>query len=148
MVIMAILGENMANTFPEHLLRLPVPEKAQKQYNFCLMPTMGCRMGDKAPREGSTAEPLLWTVNDSAPLQIQIYDSDMRNAIAESDRTVEAALEYTMRENKTKVTYPEEAEFVSATPEPHRKGEKAYHVKTFKGSKDGMKEPNSELALS
>jgi hypothetical protein len=93
---------------------------------------------DKAPREGSTAEPLLWTVNDGAPVQIQIYDSDMRNAIGESDRIVEAALEYAMRENKTKVTYPEEAEFVSATPEAHRKGEKAYHVKAFKGSKDGM----------
>ena len=99
---------------------------------------MGCGMGDKAPREGSTAEPLLWTVNDGAPLQIQVYDSDMRNAIGESDRIVEAALEYIMRENKTKVTYPEEAEFVSATPEAHRKGEKAYHVKAFKGSKDGM----------
>ena len=95
-------------------------------------------MGDKAPREGSTAEPLLWTVNDGAPLQIQIYDPDMRNTIGESDRIVEAALEYTMRENKTKATYPEETEFVSATPEAHRKGEKAYHVRAFKGSKDGI----------
>jgi hypothetical protein len=103
------------------------------------MPTMGCRMGDKAPREGPIPEPLLWTVNDGAPLQIQIHDSDVRNAIGESDRIVEAALEYIMRENKTKVTYPEEAEFVSATPEAHRKSEKAYHVKAFKGSKDGMK---------
>jgi hypothetical protein len=102
------------------------------------MPTVGRGMDDKAPREGSTTEPLLWTVNDGAPLQIQIFDSDMRNAIGESDRIVEAALEYIMRENKTKVTYPEEAEFVSATPEAHRKGEKAYHVKAFKGSKDGM----------
>jgi hypothetical protein len=93
---------------------------------------------DKAPREASASEPLLWTINDGAPLQTQIFDSDMRNAIGESDRIVEAALEYTMRENKTKVTYPEEAEFVSATPEAHRKGEKAYHVKAFKGSKDGM----------
>ena len=98
---------------------------------------MGRHMGDKASREGSAAESLLWTVNDGAPLQIQIYDSDMRNAIGESDRIVEAALEYIMRKDKTKVTYPEEAEFVSATPEAHRKGEKAYHVKAFKGSKDG-----------
>jgi hypothetical protein len=130
---------NTANTLPEHLLRLPVPEKAQKQYNFCLIPTTGRGMDDKAPREGPIAEPLLWTVNDGAPLQIQIFDADMRNAIDKSDRIVEAALEYAMRENKTKVTYPDEAEFVSATPEAHRKGEKAYHVKAFKGSKEGMK---------
>ncbi len=32
---------------------------------------------------------------------------------------------------------PDEAEFVSATPEAHRKAEKAYHVKAFRGSKDG-----------
>jgi len=107
------------------------------------MPTVGCGMGDKAPKEGSTAEPLLWTVNDGAPLQIQIHDSDMRNTIGESDRIVEAALEYIMRENKTRVNYPDEAEFVSATPEPHRKGEKAYHVKAFKGSKDGMERANT-----
>lgn len=38
----------------------------------------------------------------------------------------------------TKVIRPEEREFVSATPEAHRKGEKAYHVKAHRGSKDGI----------
>ena len=115
-----------ADRRPEYVLKLPVPEKAQKQYNFCLMPKMD-----------QSSEPLLWTVNDGAPLQIQVHDSKMQSHIGESDRVLEAALEYSMRDTKKKVTYPDEEEFVSATPESHRKGEKAYHVKAFKGSKDG-----------
>ena len=39
--------------------------------------------------------------------------------------------------SQTKVITPDEREFVSATPEAHRKGEKAYHVKAFRGSKEG-----------
>ena len=37
----------------------------------------------------------------------------------------------------TKVVCPNEKEFASATPESHRKSEKAYHVKAFRGSKEG-----------
>lgn len=39
--------------------------------------------------------------------------------------------------SKTRVVRPDEKEFVSAMPEPHRKTEKAYHVKAFRGSKEG-----------
>jgi hypothetical protein len=56
-------------------------------------------------------------------------------------------LEYTMHNSKKKVTYPDEAEFVSATPESHRKGEKAYHVKAFRGSKDGDQDRTFYLYL-
>ena len=42
-----------------------------------------------------------------------------------------------MKLRHTKVVVPTEKEFVSATPEAHRKGEKAYHVKAFRGSKEG-----------
>ena len=38
----------------------------------------------------------------------------------------------------TFVIEPDVQEFASAVPEPHRKGEKAYHVKAFRGSKEGM----------
>jgi hypothetical protein len=114
-----------------------VPEKAQKQYNFCLIPTTALGLGDKAPKNGSTEEALLWTVNDGAPLSVRFHDPTMQGEIGQSDHVLEAVLEYTMRDSKKKVTYPDEAEFVSATPESHRKGEKAYHVKAFRGSKDG-----------
>ena len=117
----------IADIVAAHVLRLPVPEKAQKQYNYCLIPTMG-----------STSEPLLWTVNDGAPLQAKFHDPKIQNDTGGSDEIIERVLEYTMRDSKRKVTFPDEAEFVSATPESHRKGEKAYHVKAFKGSKDGQ----------
>lgn len=131
----------------EHILKLPVPEKAQKQYNFCLLPTMGLALGDKAPKDGFVGEPLLWTVNDGAPLSVRFHDPGMQNDIGQSDQVLESALEYTMRNIKKKVTYPDEAEFISATPESHRKGEKAYHVKAFRGSKDGEQE-NNPMSLS
>jgi hypothetical protein len=38
----------------------------------------------------------------------------------------------------TNVVRPDDKQFVSAMPEAHRKGEKAYHVKAFRGSKEGM----------
>ena len=36
-----------------------------------------------------------------------------------------------------KVQQPNEKDFVSQVIQGHRKGEKAYHVKAFRGSKDG-----------
>jgi hypothetical protein len=129
-----------SDSYTEHILKLPVPEKAQKQYNFCMIPT-------KAPKDGSTGEPLLWTVNDGAPLPVRFHDARMQNDIGESDQILEAVLEYTMHNSKKKVTYPDEAEFVSATPESHRKGEKAYHVKAFRGSKDGDQDRTFYLYL-
>lgn len=112
-----------------------MPEKAQKQYNFCLIPTTA--LDEKIPKGGFAGEPVLWTVNDGAPLSVLFHDRGIQSAVGGSDQVLESALEYAMRSIKKKVTCPDDAEFVSATPESHRKGEKAYHVKAFKGSKDG-----------
>jgi hypothetical protein len=53
--------------------------------------------------------------------------------------TAEALIRKLLNENmpNTNVVQPDEREFVSAMPEAHRKGEKAYHVKAFRGSKEG-----------
>lgn len=131
----------------EHILKLPVPEKAQKQYNFCLIPTTALELGGEMPKDGFAGEPVLWTVNDGAPLSVRFHDPRMQSTVGESNQVLESALEYLMRRTKKKVTCPDEAEFVSATPESHRKGEKAYHVKAFKGSKDGKQGNNSYLRL-
>jgi hypothetical protein len=48
----------------------------------------------------------------------------------------------------TNVLRPDEREFVSAMPEAHRKGEKAYHVKTFRGSKEGMSRHWRQIAMT
>ena len=36
-----------------------------------------------------------------------------------------------------KTVLPDEREFASEIPQSHRKGEKAFHTKAFKGSKEG-----------
>ena len=112
------------------ILRLPVPEKAQKQYNYCVIPKQG--------------EPLLWTVNDG--------DNGPKVSHAMPGGAMQYGFHMDLEkdlENATglEITRPDEAEFFSATPEAHRKGEKAYHVKAFKGSKEG-KVLNSSTLVS
>ncbi|KAJ5625948.1 hypothetical protein N7510_002257 [Penicillium lagena] len=53
--------------------------------------------------------------------------------------TAEALIRKVLNDNmaQTNVICPDERQFVSAMPEPHRKKEKAYHVKAFRGSKEG-----------
>lgn len=60
--------------------------------------------------------------------------------------TAESFLRQILNDNmpNTNVIRPDERQFVSAMPEAHRKGEKAYHVKAFRGSKEGMMNIPSE----
>jgi len=62
------------------------------------------------------------------------------------EQTLNKCLEKT---SAGKLIKPDDAEFASATPEAHRKGEKAYHVKAFRGSKDGKDQSShsSEILL-
>lgn len=106
-----------------HILRLPIPEKAQKQYNFCMLRSEG--------------EPILFTVSDKPLSYYSIMDPTLNLIGREGESTLETVLNDVMQRQGVKVTHPNEAEFVGAVPESHRKGEKAYHVKAFRGSKDG-----------
>ena len=117
-----------------------MPEKAQKQYNFCLIPFPIPSTGNENPAEitgGSTTEPFVWAVNDGVPLPSQLFGRDAEEKLGGSQSLLEDALEYAMHSGRVKISHPVEAEFVSATPEAHRNGERAYHVKAFRGSKDG-----------
>lgn len=53
--------------------------------------------------------------------------------------TAEALIRKVLNDNmaQTNVICPDDRQFVSAMPEPHRKKEKAFHVKAFRGSKEG-----------
>jgi hypothetical protein len=124
----------------EHALRLPVPGKAQKQYNFVLLPESAFGIGDKPPPDATDAkEPLVWTVNDGPQKVITFTDDKLETAVQVQDAgLIEKILNDCLTKTSAKkLVQPDEAEFVSATPEAHRKGEKAYHVKAFRGSKDG-----------
>jgi hypothetical protein len=116
-----------------HILRLPVPEKAQKQYNFCMLRPDG--------------EPILFNVSD-APLSLySIMDPNAKLMGKEGESVLETVLNDIMQKQGVKVTHPKEAEFVGAVPESHRKSEKAYHVKAFRGSKDGSKHQPGAIEL-
>lgn len=118
------------------MLCLPVPEKTQRQVNFCIIPQYSD--GINPPPEGETAaEAIVCTVNDGPP-KTAYTGTGQPVAIGEGD-TAEKLVRQILDDNLTqaKVIGPDEKEFVSATPEAHRKGEKAYHVKAFRGSKEG-----------
>lgn len=120
----------------EHVVCVPVPEKTQKQFNFCIIPQYSD--GINPPPEGETAsEAMVWAVNDGLPKAA--YSGTGQSMALGEGETAEKLVRRILNNNlsQTKVITPDEREFVSATPEAHRKGEKAYHVKAFRGSKEG-----------
>lgn len=111
--------------FPEHVICLPVPEKAQAQYNFCVFP-LHCD-GVTAPEKTSAAEAMLWTAGVGARDGDETYKGLCVRLLNES-----------LRHFGQKVVEPDEKEFVSNEGRPYKTGEKAAHVKAFRGSKDGI----------
>ncbi|ETN42512.1 uncharacterized protein HMPREF1541_01669 [Cyphellophora europaea CBS 101466] len=107
-------GSEIAN-----VLCLPVPEKASKQFNYIFL-----------PNAASTFEPVLFTL-PATPLKPGTF------TLPSSATTLDEALNHILPSHNLSLTLPNADEFASATPEPHRKSEKAYHVKAFRGSKDG-----------
>ncbi|KAL2411177.1 Histone chaperone [Exophiala dermatitidis] len=130
-----------------YALRLPVPEKATKQYNFCLLPrsTTNSTPTNTNTSSTSTVEPIIWTINHGPLKSLQISDPELTKIISDShceaDQIFSIALNHilqTATRGNVSLTYPAETEFASAKPESHRKSDKAYHVKAFRGSKDGF----------
>ncbi|KAL4930624.1 putative negative regulator of DNA transposition (Rtt106) [Aspergillus undulatus] len=120
----------------QHVLCLPVPEKNQRQFNFCVIPQYAD--GINPPPEGEPApETIVWTVNDG-PAKSAFSGQGQQIGIADGE-TAENLVRRILNENlsHTCVVRPDAQEFASAIPEAHRKGEKAYHVKAFRGSKEG-----------
>ncbi|KAF2840619.1 Rtt106-domain-containing protein [Patellaria atrata CBS 101060] len=108
---------------------LPVPEKAKRQHNFVIIP----RGGDgitPPPADSSAPEPIVWT-----------YDEPSGKALKEgedpSPAKVGQALNNHLHNFGKEVIFPSASDFASAIPQSHRKGEKAFHVKAFRGSKEG-----------
>lgn len=111
-----------------YAFRLPVPEKATKQYNFCLLPKS----------DSKESEPMIWTVNHGPLKSCHISSPALAKIASGPDDILETALDFVLKRVGISLTFPTAEEFASATPESHRKGDKAYHVKAFRGSKDGF----------
>ncbi|KAL8811518.1 MAG: hypothetical protein Q9200_001741 [Gallowayella weberi] len=101
---------------------LPVPEKAQPQYSFCVLPSSG-------------DDQVLFTV-PGTKIKPEAIDSEV--SINPEESYKEAMIRILNKRLKRKVIEPDEKDFVSAMAQAHRKGEKAVHVKAFRGNKDGF----------
>ncbi|KKZ66101.1 histone chaperone RTT106 [[Emmonsia] crescens] len=123
----------------QHILCLPVPEKTQRQFNFCIIPEYGDGI-TTVPDDQIAFEPIVWTVPDGPPRTAFLGSGTPAMESANLAETYESYLKRMLDDNlrHTKVICPSEKEFVSPTPEAHRKGDKAYHVKAFRGSKEGF----------
>ena len=109
----------------EHVVCLPVPEKAQATYNFCVFPKYGDTMSSP-PDDAASYEPMVWTVPDVKAKETGEEKPDHRRNMIDA---VKAA--------RIPVLEPGASEFESQVQQAYRKGQKAYHVKAFRGSKDG-----------
>ncbi|KAF3034217.1 hypothetical protein E8E12_001816 [Didymella heteroderae] len=112
---------------------LPVPEKAKKQHNFIIVPVHGDGV-NPVPDElkASAPEPIVWTFEEATGKNVVEGEDPGPGPMAE-------AIHHCLIQAGTgkEVNFPDADEFASAIPESHRKGEKAYHVKAHRGSKEG-----------
>ena len=112
----------------KNVVCLPVPEKAQSQYNFCIFADIP---GESSPSQA------LWTVPDTAPKD-GVFVGGPSAQPGDTYRTLLTALISTaLKPYKKRVIEPQSQEFASQIVQAHRKGETAFHIKAFRGSKDG-----------
>lgn len=110
----------------DYCICLPVPEKAQPQYSFCVLPTSG-------------DDQLLFSV-PGTKIRPEAVHSDQPVDEEQSHKDVVMSM-LSKRMKKTNLIQPNEKDFSSTIAQAHRKGEKAVHVKAFRGSKDGTSSP-------
>ncbi|KAL8931714.1 MAG: hypothetical protein Q9211_006779 [Gyalolechia sp. 1 TL-2023] len=115
----------------EHCVCVPVPEKAQPQYNFCIF-----------PRDEEHGEQILFTVPGGKVKPDAIACDEVVDPEESYKDVVTRMLNKTL---KNPVLEPDAKEFVSQVAQAHRKGEKAVHIKAFRGSKDGNRTTPSLL---
>lgn len=123
---------SISNAQIEQAFCLPVPEKQQRQWNFVLFPHPGA-----TTVEGMPCEQMVFTMNETKPDDA----SSSTRATAEGDTYVsvtEPELNTLLQPYGKRVVRPTDVEFSSSIPQSHRRGEKAYHIKAHKGSKEGV----------
>ncbi|KAK4610295.1 Histone chaperone [Fulvia fulva] len=110
---------------------LPVPEKQQRQWNFCIFPQAG-----PTTAEGTPCEQMVFTLNETKPDDATSTTREKQEGDTYITVT-EPELNQLLQPYGKHVIRPTEDEFASSIPQAHRKDEKAYHVKAHKGTKEG-----------
>lgn len=123
---------------------MPVPEKAQRQFAFCVIPA-----GGDGVSAGAEEEAMVWVVVDAVGKK-RDGDADGEGKGKGKDAGykgyVRGLLDVGLGLVGKGVVEPEEREFASALVQAHRKGERAWHVGAWRGSKDGMSCPEPPFA--
>lgn len=110
-----------------------MPEKAKRQHNFVILPVHGDGVTPVPDHlKASVPEPIVWTFEEATGKNIVEGEDPGPGPIAE-------AIHHCLIQTGTgkAVIFPEADQFESGIPQSHRKGEKAYHVKGHRGSKEG-----------
>ncbi|CAK7214780.1 hypothetical protein SCUCBS95973_002250 [Sporothrix curviconia] len=145
----------------EHVFYLPVPEKAQVQYNYILFPRGAALAALSKPPSSAApttaaptpppppaAEPLVFTVGAGAPKPGSIGGPSAGLAASVSDSyatlfhwaiegQLRAVQNVYLADKSTVIVAADPKAFHSAARQPFRPAEKAVHVRAFRGSKDG-----------
>lgn len=127
----------------EHAFCLPVPEKTQKQYNYILFPRNSLITPSKpVPGSPPIPEPLVFTIPDAAPKPGAIagLEANAASAVSDEYKTLfDWAITTRLKAagKKIKIVEADPKLFASEIRQAHRPGEKAVHIKAFRGSKDG-----------
>jgi hypothetical protein len=118
----------------DYVCCLPVPDKATKQWNFCVFPV------DADGLTGSTADAIVFTVPDGAPKGASGDAMGSGHNTSSYRSLLIDILDSILKLGKSRVLSveePKESVFCSAMAQSHRKGEKAFHIKAHRGNKEG-----------
>ena len=111
----------------EQVVAVPVPEKVQPQHNFVVIPS------------DPTQDSLVWSVNTNWSSK-NISFRASASSVDGGDTWIDAVgrvLNQELRPYGRKLVQVDPNEFESSIVQAHRKSEKGYHVKAWRGSKDG-----------
>ncbi|GME31625.1 hypothetical protein GTA08_BOTSDO00866 [Neofusicoccum parvum] len=114
----------------EQVFCLPIPEKAKRQWNFIVIPKNNDGV-NTAPEGSAVAEQIVWTFQEPTNKELEA------GAEAGPEPMAERLNRFLAPFGKS-VVFPTKDEFQSTIPQSHRKGELGFHVKAFRGSKEGF----------
>lgn len=124
----------------EYAFFLPVPEKAQVQHNYVLLPQNSYFPSQTAAAQ---ADPLVFTIPVTAPKPGTIGGPNASAASAVSD-SYPTLFHWAINKclqaggKNVQIVAADPSKFHSVMRQSHRPKEQAVHVKAFRGSKDGF----------
>lgn len=104
---------------------------------FCVFPFNTDGINNKVSENAEPAEQILWTVPSAILKPSQVAGEFAMEPMHTYKSLLLHELNRRLAPFQKQVEVPNEKEFASQTAQVYKKGEKAVHVKAFRGSKDG-----------